>query len=415
MIPSATPFDPVVSKNSLGELGSPIGENNGESEGVYPLSAHPGWLLKIFKSRLITDADMTRIDQLIALAATASPSDRILLSSHTSWPVARVTSTSNKTYGVVLPIAPRPYWVNLRLNASHTKYKPLEIDWLATAPEKCRRRSVPVPSFADRVQICADLVAVAELLERHNLVYGDWSYANAFWSADERSGYVIDLDGCAFGARTSFGTQNWDDPLATGKRTDTLSDRYGVALLLARCLTGERMIMCALDALQKITTEHDATNLYDQVRSGVVATKRDDRPPIATLLAAVRNVGISAQATAHDVDRPPSGVVDWVPVPRAKRPATAPKARLARPSALTFNRTPPIAPRPDTTPLDPFQGNDPTIAAARTAAQGQLQPTPLPVDPPVPDQEERLTDSAKITLIVGGVIIVLILLTIIFG
>lgn len=45
-------FDPVVSKDSLGPLGSPIGENNGKSEGVYPSAA---------------------------LAANASTSDRALL------------------------------------------------------------------------------------------------------------------------------------------------------------------------------------------------------------------------------------------------------------------------------------------------------------------------------------------------
>jgi hypothetical protein len=392
MSPSLIHLDPVVSKDSLGPLGSPIGENNGESKGVYPLTAHPGWLLKVFKPHLITDADMTRIDQLVALAANASASDRMLLSSHTSWPAARVTSASCNAYGVVLPMAPPPYWVNLRLNASHTKYKPLEIDWLAAAPEKCQRRSVPVPSFTDRVQICADLVAVAELLERHNLVYGDWSYANAFWSAAKRSGYVIDLDGCAFGSRTSLGTQNWDDPLATGKETDTFSDRFGVALLLARCLTGERVVELALDTLRRITARNGATGLYDQVRSGVVATERYNRPTITTLLTAVQAVGIGAQSTPHGSHRPPSGVVHWVPIAKDRR-STAPKA--------------------DATPGDPLRKNDCTISRPRVPAAGYPPYIPPHAWQQVDNQQERLLKTVIIVICV--VIFVLIFFAITFG
>jgi hypothetical protein len=370
-----TIFDPVVSETSLGPLGSPIGENNGESKGVYPLTARPGWLLKVFKPHLITDADLTRIDQLVALARNASASDRILLNSHTSWPAARVTSASHETYGVVLPMAPAPYWVNLRLDASHTKYKPLEIDWLATAPEKCQRRSVPFPGFADRLQICADLVAAAELLERHNLVYGDWSYANAFWSADKSSGYLIDLDGCAFGTRTSLGTQNWDDPLASRNQTDTLSDRYGVALLLARCLTGERVIELALDTLQKVALKHGASDLCEQVRSGVVANERSSRPAIATLLASIHSVQSAAQSSPHYPHQSPSGVVDWVPIAKVMRSA---------------------APRTNATYNDVLRRNGPAISI-------RPQTTQLPTWQQEANQQER---NVKIVFIVIGIVIV---------
>jgi hypothetical protein len=312
-------FDPVVAKSLLGPVGCPISQNNGESHGVYPLIAHPGWLLKVFKPTLITDADATRIDQLVALPLSATASDRTLLRLHSSWPATRVTDGSHNTYGVVLPIAPSPYWAQLRLNATHNKYKPLEIDWLATAPVKCQRRSVPVPSFTDRLQICEDLVAVAELLERYNLVYGDWSYANAFWSGHRCSGYVIDLDGCAFMSRTSLGTPNWDDPLAPSKNTDTLSDRYGVALLLARCLTGERAIESALDTLQIITGRHRITPLYDLICSGIAASERCNRPSIATLLAALSTADSRAKAALIAAHQPSTGVINWTAISKPEQ------------------------------------------------------------------------------------------------
>ncbi len=379
MTSSSTPFDPVVSENSLGPLGNPIGKDDGESEGVYPLIEHCGWLLKVFKSHLITDADRTRIDQLVALAVNASASDRVLLNEHTSWPAARVTSTSHMTYGVVIPAAPPPYWVNLQLNESQTKYKPLEIDWLASEPKKCERHNVPVPSFANRVKICADIVAVAELLERHNLVYGDWSYANALWSADKHAGYVIDLDGCAFGTRASLGTPNWDDPQATGKQTDTFSDRYGVSLLLARCLTGERDIRLAREALQKIAIEHDVTSLYDLVNSGVVTTERGNRPTVAKLLETLHAAEIGAQETVGVVPQETvGGVVGWVPIPKP-RAQTAPEIKPPKPTT-----TPPSAPN-----LNPISGD--------------------------PVRSELLTDFTKTMLVAIGMIALIILSSLVSG
>ncbi|MGH3695159.1 MAG: hypothetical protein ACRDRX_14430 [Pseudonocardiaceae bacterium] len=396
----STLFNPVVPEDSLGRLGKPIGENNGESQGVYPLTEHPGWLLKIFKPDLITDADITRIDQLVELPEKSTPADRMLLNEHTSWPAARVTSASSEVYGVVLPEAPSPYWVDLQLDATHAKHKPLEIDWLATAPEKCRRRGIPIPSFTDRVQICTDFVAVAELLERRNLVYGDWSYANAFWSPIKHTGYIIDIDGCALGSRATIGTQNWDDPLASSKRHDTFSDRYGVALLLARCLTGERMIEKALAVLQRITTEHGATSLYDQVRFGVVATERHSRPAIAALLAAVQAVEIGTPTTARTSTPPESGVTGWVPVP------TTGQLRARRPKPRPPRPTPPTA-RPST----PRPGPRPPVTRP-PATPSRPRPTgPTPNSPP----RQELGDIAFAVAGVLLLIVVMILLGVIFG
>lgn len=315
-----SPFDPVVSKKALGPVGCPISQNNGESYGVYPLIAYPGWLLKVFKPALIAETDATRIDQLVALPLNATSSDRTLLRFHASWPSARVTNTLHNTYGVVLPIAPSQYWVHLQLNATHTKYKPLEIDWLATASDKCQRRSIPVPSFTDRLQICTDLVAVAALLEHYNVVYGDWSYANAFWSVDSSSGYLIDLDGCAFRTRSSLGTPNWDDPLTSNKEADTFSDRYGVALLLARCLTGERMIESALNTLQIVTCRYGISRLYDLVYSGLATTDRCNRPSIATLLTALGAANTHTKAAVISSYKFSSGVINWAPISKLKQP-----------------------------------------------------------------------------------------------
>ncbi len=405
----STLFDPVVSKDSLGLLGKPIGENNGESQGVYPLTEHPGWLLKVFRPHLITDADITRIDRLVELPVKSSRSDLMLLSDHTSWPAARVTSASSEVYGVVLPEAPSPYWVDLQLDTTHVKHKPLEIDWLATAPEKCRRRGIPVPGFTDRVQICTDFVAVAELLERHDLVYGDWSYANAFWSPKKRTGYIIDIDGCAFGSRATLGTQNWDDPLAIGKRHDRFSDRYGVALLLARCLTGERVIEKALAVLQRITTEYDATSLYDQVRFGLITTERHSRPAISALLTTVREIG--TQPTTRSSKRPESGVEGWVPVNRRKikRPGT-PRPRQPGPIGRRPN---PVRPTPKPPPVSaPGPGVRLPSAPPPITPSNHSGPAIPPSNSP-PRQE--IGDVAFAVAAVLALIVLLIFLGAIFG
>jgi hypothetical protein len=322
---AAAVFDPVVALERLGPLGPPINTSDGESEGIFPLLDHPGWLIKVYRAHLVTRSDTARLDWLISLPGLVSASDRERLKRHASWPAARVTSWPQDTYGVIIPRAPERYRATLRVDAARTIEIPLEIDWLASDAGKCRRRGIATPGFIDRLVIRRDIVAVAEFLERYEIVYGDWSYANAFWSEEYRSGYVIDLDGSGYRSRTGVGTLNWGDDLPGPGGVDTFTDRYGVAVMLARCLTGVRDIESALRRLRRTTSADGTGYLYDLVYAGVRAGRRQDRPTIKYLYAAVRKASArwprprpEPSISSNGSRRDGSGVVGWRPAPSVR-------------------------------------------------------------------------------------------------
>jgi len=372
-----SPFGIVVERSELGAFGKIIGENNGESEGVYELRDHPGLLAKIYKRHLVQHGDGYRLDRLVALPSSISDDDRQLLASTTSWPMSRIVDLGNTT-GTVLPMAPKKFLATLQIGPGRARTQMLEIDWLAKPSSKYGPRGLPIPTFTERLRICQDIVAVAEFLERNDLVYGDWSYANAFWSIHDHRAYVIDLDGCSFGPRQRVASPNWEDPLTPpGVNTDTYSDRYGAALLVARCLTGERDRQLVLNAFRKVTAA-TRPGLNTVVRDMVNANSRVQRPPVAALLDELqRSVtpGIVRPNGAGSV--PASGVVGWTLKEQLKPPAPARKPAV-RPSV----------------PRGPSKGPQPSRSQA------------MPVKPPMRPQRPRMTVTAVFWICVVIVIVV---------
>jgi hypothetical protein len=300
----------AVDLTPLGTLAAPIGGDNGESEGVYPLARQPDQLLKVYKPQCATAADANRLDWLISLADKASAVDRAMVRTNSCWPLERVTDDARPAYGVLLPRAPDKFDTTM-LIGNRTRPIQLVLDFLVYSPEKCLRHNIPMPTFEQRLRICTDIVAVADFLERNDAVYGDWSYANAFWCGTDHSGYVIDIDGCGYRERTFVATQNWQEPVAspTGM-ADNLTDRYGVALLLARCLTGVRDITPALDRLRQLAVMHRTTDLYTVVHNGMTAHRREERPSVGTLLDTLRRSS-SGAGGGMIVTLPASGVAGW--------------------------------------------------------------------------------------------------------
>lgn len=230
-----------IPEEDAGPLGDMIAENNGESRFVCRLADHPGWLYKKYQSRLPIPG-AKRLAALIELPQTMTPADKALVERQTSWPAARVTGSAGETLGVIMPEAPEKFSATRTIPATgRQKTGPLTIDLLASSEDKQEKLGLPRQSLDDRLAVSRSLVAVADLFERYELVYLDWSYANAFWSIGDHSVYVIDLDGASIGPRKQIQSPNWDDPLVSfGTLAGNESDRYRVALLVARCLTGLR-------------------------------------------------------------------------------------------------------------------------------------------------------------------------------
>ncbi|MFI5916459.1 hypothetical protein [Dactylosporangium sp. NPDC051541] len=325
------PIPAVTELDALGALEAPLSTNNGESLAISPLAAHPHLLLKRYRTGP-APADVERLDRLIALPADLVPDDRRTLATATCWPTARVVS-GGATVGCVIPRAPAKFFTHLR--GPQAPAVPLEIDWVSAGAHRRQRLGLPALDLPHRLRISANLLAVAALFERHDLVYADWSYANALWSARDGDVFVIDTDSCATGSRAAVKTANFDDPVP---RPDALvdgdTDRYRVALLVARCLTGERDYTAVLGGLDRLPS--GIRVLLDQT---LTAARREDRAKIADLWPTVE--------AAAAVTPPTSWRPATTPIPPPARPRATPvrpRATPVRPTAAAPARVPAAAP-----------------------------------------------------------------------
>ena len=249
-----------------------------------------------------------------------------------------------------MPLAPAKFEAEFHLTRGRTQQRMLNIDWLAQPDTVLRARGITPPSLAQRLTVCVSLAGTAAFFERHGIVYLDWSFTNAFWSLQDHSAYVIDIDSCSFGPRRMIESHGWGDPLhPMGSTEGQPVDRYRVALLIARCITAERTdtdAVAAVTKLSRLVSIHPALQRVQVlVARAIQASRAADRPPLVSLLTAVQD---AAHALDTDKTRAPDGVRAWTPI---RAPGTAPRqGDLAQPRRLTQPRTA----QPDSSHPRPF-------------------------------------------------------------
>ena len=323
---SQPPVGRLATLSEIGPIGKKLSEHNGESRFVALLQNYLGWVYKEYLS--VADVSQSqRLDQLIRLPGQMTASDKALIEAHTSWPAARVVNDWYETIGVLMPLAPEHYKTDMRLPGGRSRRMPLLVDQLALLPSE-QERLLTAQSLADRIEVCASVAAVGALFERYRLVYLDWSYANIFWSLDDHSCYVIDMDGSSFGARPQIHQPGWDDPLVPlGQEAGNESDRYRVALLIARCLTGVRGQPTDTRAALNDLRQHSAP--VEQVAElliwSISAQSTRDRPPVAKISAALNAVNGRPAPSAGNQSGSVKGWKQVTPRGTATRP-TAPSA-----------------------------------------------------------------------------------------
>ncbi|MFI6099366.1 hypothetical protein ACIA8G_27745 [Lentzea sp. NPDC051213] len=348
MTTSKPTFTAVTQRSALGPLLPPLSKDDGESVQIAPLAIDPDVLFKEYRKGACTSADDIRIDRLIAVTRRLGASDRELLTRASCWPLSRVVE-HNRTVGVLLPRAPAKFSFALQSLTGTGERKPLAIDWLAKDDAQQAKRGLPRMTFERRLTVCRDIAAVAAIFEQEKIVYADWSYANAFWSTSDFNGYVIDVDTCAFDSRPWVNTPNWEDHLAPKHgRIDNTTDRYRLALLVARCLSGEREPAAAVSTAQAKALGAGMPGLGQILATTVNARSREARPTVATILAAMTQSGPSSASTTG------TNVTGWKQVGRKTPPRTTPSrpAPAARP-APPSRPTPPQRPAP-VRPTPPF-------------------------------------------------------------
>jgi hypothetical protein len=294
-MPSSIGFPKIANVNMIASrLGTEVG--TGGHSRVVAIDGGEAWLAKLYRPGALRPGDETRLDRLIALPSQFDSADRDTAARATSWPVSRLVD-GDATLGVLLPAAPPKFRAGLITISGQTTTRLLAIDWLAQPDQRHARRGLPALTWRDRLLVCRHIVAVAELLERHGLVYGDWNYGNAFWSFEDHSAYVIDIDSCSFGPQRLVSTPNWEDPLSVAI-ADAYTDRYRVALLVGRCLTGQRSITAVGEALRSVTADVGAESLPRVIEAMLTTGHRSDRPSVVELLCALDHALDNAMDTS---------------------------------------------------------------------------------------------------------------------
>lgn len=340
------PFAPVVPLSAMPE-GNVLAEGKGESIKVYEIAGNTDWLAKLYR-RSLSAPEEARLDFLIAMPASMPPADVDLVDRGMGWPVARITE-SGRSVGVVMAKAPERFHAELQgLKATHVA-KPLAIDWLVAGADKMAKVGLPVPDGTVRTRAMWDLLRAGSLLERHGLVYADWSYSNALWAPGSGEIFVIDMDSCGLTARPWIESPGGQDPLFADSNhpLTTYSDRYKVAVLALRCVTAERNDPHV--ALQRLEANARTSDFGTLLERMLTATSPTARPSIGNLLDAfeshcVRTPGnLDALGTSDGPGAPGAGpasnVIGYVtlrsprPGPAAAPPATGSPVPAGAPAA----------------------------------------------------------------------------------
>ncbi|MEU5988738.1 hypothetical protein ABZ806_07150 [Spirillospora sp. NPDC047418] len=283
---SDSPFPRLVRSGDVEgyDAATVVARDNGESSVIHEAPGHPGWLVKRYKPA--ARIGHIALDDLIELPGQMSAGDLALVDRSIAWPVSRVVD-GYRTVGTLMARADDAFTGDVALLQGRTRRQTIEVDLLANADRDIERLGLPVPTPALRLAAMREIVAVAALFERHGLVYGDWSFANAFWAPGTDRVLVIDMDTVRMGRRDHLETHNWDDPLADESRPlTTHTDRYKVALLVARTTTGLRQERGkAVERMAALYPRYP--DLIALLAACVDATEPEARPRLEEILSAM--------------------------------------------------------------------------------------------------------------------------------
>lgn len=283
---SGRPFGATVAAEVVAGKSNIVSPGGGESKEVYEIADYPGWLVKLYKeSPAVGEVDA--LERLISLPGGMSPDELAMVDKSMAWPVSRVVDDVG-TVGVVMAKAPEPFYADFLVSEGRIRRIPLIMDHLAESSTRHEKWGIQPLSLYDRLRVVRCIAEVGNLIESKGLVYGDWSYSNAFWSRQSLGTFVIDVDSCRFGRRpwVEGRTGVFSDPLlGQGQPITALHDRYRIALLIVRCLTGTRYASDATEVgLPTPLQDSDLARLLWAILAAPTVTSRPSLPELLTAL-----------------------------------------------------------------------------------------------------------------------------------
>jgi hypothetical protein len=197
----------------------------------------------VFKQYIVSGADPAALRSLVDLPAALQPRERDRLLEQTAWPLARVVRR-----GAVRGFLMQPIPDEFRGRNAAGDLKLRELQYLLYDPKPMWGGIVSQDvGIETRIAVATECTRLMWLLHGKSLVFGDVSMSNVLWATGSSARiFVIDCDGIRrLGARPVLPqaeTPDWDDPHQPQGGPDLDTDRYKLALLVARVLCGKPYI-----------------------------------------------------------------------------------------------------------------------------------------------------------------------------
>jgi hypothetical protein len=234
------PDGPDIDEGSL-RLGEELG-SGGQGAVQRVLGA---WALSrpvVYKRYKTVGADGDALAALVRVPATVSSTERDRLLRDTAWPLARVVRGGQVT-GFLMQAIPERYFGPNAVG----DLKERQLQFLLYEPKPMFGNIVPVQMTASlRAGVATECTRLVHLLHGRKLVIGDISLMNVLWAPDSPAQvFLIDCDGICVEGRSVLrqtDTPDWNDPQQGSSGPDLDTDRYKLALLVGRVLSGKASI-----------------------------------------------------------------------------------------------------------------------------------------------------------------------------
>jgi hypothetical protein len=190
-----------------------------------------GYVYKAYKSSAVNGDALA---QLVSLPGRLTDGERARLLRQSAWPLARVFKDGRVT-GFVMQKVPPEFWDRRTAGPALR-----ELQYLLYEP-KPMWGDIVQPDATGRLEIVRRVAALFFLLHSKNLVIGDVSSMNLLWSPSPAGIFLLDCDGVRAAGSPAVlkqaNTPDWNDPNQPAGGPDLDTDRYKLALLVARALT----------------------------------------------------------------------------------------------------------------------------------------------------------------------------------
>jgi hypothetical protein len=215
----------------------PAIDKGGQGE-VWSLADRPD---EVFKRYFVSQVNGTALEELVAFPGTLSPAQQRVLRESTAWPSAVVIEHGN-VVGFLMRRVPTRFIAT----TANAKSQLRELQYLLFEPKPLWGDIEPLGAD-DRLELARRFVALLAILHSHQVVLGDISMRNILWSpGDPPALFVIDCDSARFEQSASVlpqaSTPDWNDPHGRPGSSELDSDRYKLALFVARVLSRDAYV-----------------------------------------------------------------------------------------------------------------------------------------------------------------------------